>query len=195
MSLDWKRGKKKNYKKPYREILRDKKKRKRLLMKRFEKAARKKVENRPTTIRIGMMPFPISKAPLGKVYKRADSVARYMSGRLISIYNGRFYVNYRTNSASYGHKYGEFAYTKQWKGIYIHRKKKKKKGRDKDQKGRHGDNKAGSGGVSTKGQKKTQIIKKGQKVPKHTIKAKAKAKAKAKVKAKAITKTKKGNKK
>jgi hypothetical protein len=54
-----------------------------------------------------------------------------MVGKILSIHNGRYFFNYAVPIGSVGFKVGEFAFTKQWKGTFIHRHNKSELKREK----------------------------------------------------------------
>lgn len=80
------------------------------------------------TFRKGAFPIRASFAPISKpVYDRSLVITENYKNRIVSVFNGMLYFNYKIPQKAIGSKFGELSPTKQWKVGSTHTKRKKVK--------------------------------------------------------------------
>jgi ribosomal protein S19 len=120
---------------------RDKKRRQRVNMLRLLKEEADRVKKKKKeivfTFRKANYPNRASFEPISKpIYNRSKIITEEYRDKVVSVYNGVMFFNYKIPSEAVGSKFGEISPTKQWKVGTTHVKRKKSK---KPQKGSKGD--------------------------------------------------------
>lgn len=90
--------------------------------------SKKKKKDIVFTFRKGGFPNRASFLPISKpIYTRSKVITEDYIGKVVSVYNGVMFFNYKIPSEIVGSKFGEISPTKQWKVGITHVKKKKTK--------------------------------------------------------------------